>query len=228
MAQRLRDHRTVSLDEAVPRAQVTFEAQPVDEEIFLDVLDEAGRALEEEKVPYGLMGGLASAALGRPRWTRDIDVFVRPEDARRALAVLARAGYATQETNEHWIFKAMKNGVLVDVIFRAKNDIYLDDEMQARIVRTVFKGRPVRTIPPEDIIVIKAIIHDEETPRHWYDALGIIASPDVALDWDYLLRRASNSPRRVMSLLAYAQSMDLTVPTATMKALFDLAYPDCT
>jgi hypothetical protein len=72
-------------------------------------------------------------------------------------------------------------------------------------------------IPPEDLIVIKAIVHDEETPRHWHDALGVIAR--AQLDWDYLLARASHSPRRVLSLLLYALSLDLWVPASAVRRL---------
>jgi len=65
--------------------------------------------------------------------------------------------------------------------------------------------------------VIKAIAHDEETPRHWFDALGILARGGI--DWDYLVRRASRGPRRVLSLLLYALSMDLVVAPEAVRAL---------
>ena len=45
-----------------------------------------------------------------------------------------------------------------------------------------------RELAPEDLVVMKAISHDEESPRHWHDALGVLATVD--LDWDYLLERA--------------------------------------
>ena len=48
-------------------------------------------------------------------------------------------------------------------------------------------------IAPEDLIVIKAIVFDEETPRHWYDALALI--PRGELDWDYLLRAGAQGAR---------------------------------
>jgi hypothetical protein len=67
------------------------------------------------------------------------------------------------------------------------------------------------------MIVIKAIAHDEETPRHWFDALGIVARGDV--DWTYLVQRASRGPRRVMSLLMYALSIDLIVAPEAVRDL---------
>jgi predicted nucleotidyltransferase len=192
----------------------------VDEDTFLGVLREAVQALEEHEVPYVLIGGIASTILGRPRWTRDLDLLVRHEDALRSLDALARAGFSTQRTDPFWLYKAIKQGVLVDVIFRSTGDIYLDDEMLARSRVEEFKGQPVRVLAPEDLLVIKAVVHDEKTPRHWYDALGIIGHSD--LDWDYLLRRARRAARRVLSLLLYAQSNDLLVPQAVVRELFEM------
>jgi hypothetical protein len=169
------------------------------------------------------MGGLASAVYGRQRWTHDADFFLRDRhDASTALRFLRRAGFETQETDENWIYKGIKRGVLVDLIFKAKGDIYYDEEMIGRTQRREFKGLTLPVIPPEDLIVIKAIIHDEATPRHWYDALGIIAGTEI--DWDYLLQRSRHGPRRMLSLMIYAQSNDLIVPDRPIRELFGAIY----
>jgi hypothetical protein len=47
--------------------------------------------------------------------------------------------------------------------------------------------------------------------------LAIIAGHE--LDWDYLLMRARRGPRRVLSLLLYAQSTDLAVPDPVVRQL---------
>jgi hypothetical protein len=80
-----------------------------------------------------------------------------------------------------------------------------------------FHGMQVRVVPPEDLIVMKAIVHDEETPRHWADALGIL--PVTDLDWDYLLLRSQRAPRRMLSFLCYATSVDLAVPQGVLRRL---------
>ena len=185
---------------------------------FLAVFGTTVAALEGAGIPYVLMGGVASATVGRPRVTRDIDLFVRPEDARHVLDVLAGEGFETEERHPHWLYKGRKDGILVDVIFRSAGDIYLDDEMLQRSTVGEYKGRKFRLIPPEDLLVIKAIVHDEHMPRHWHDALGIVAGDE--LDWEYLLRRARHGARRVLSLLLYAQSNDLLVPADVLRQLF--------
>ena len=194
----------------------------VDEQAFLDALGSAVNALERAHVPYMVIGGLASAVYGRPRWTHDIDLFVKPEDARRALHALADGGFVTEETNPHWIFKAWRDGAVIDLIFCVKGDIYVDEEMLSRSRVAEIKGRRARVLPPEDLVVIKAIVHDEPSARHWHDALGVIAGTE--LDWEYLLRRARCGARRVLSLLLYAQANDLVVPEGAIRDLFATIY----
>lgn len=189
---------------------------------FRQVLGEALAALGCGGLNYVLMGGIASTGLGRPRWTHDIDVFVRPAEAEAALEALAQAGFETERTDASWLYKGFKDGVLVDLIFRSTGGFYLDDEMIARSVEREFMGHRVRLIAPEDLLVIKAAVHDEGGPRHWHDALGVIGVNE--LDWDYLLRRARQAPRRVLSLLVYAHSLDMAVPNHVVRTLFREIY----
>ena len=200
-------------------------AERVDDDLFGAVLTDTLAALEAEDVPHVFMGGIGSATHGRPRWTHDIDVFVRPEDAGRALRALAKAGFRTEETFPDWLYKGFKHDVMVDVIFKSLGGILLDDEMLQRAQAEDFLGHRLRVMAPEDLLVIKAIVHDEHMPRHWHDALAIVSRCE--LDWDYLVRRARrHGARRVLSLLLYAQSNDLVVPSGPVRALFDVLFTD--
>ena len=189
-----------------------------DDDKFIAVIAEVGSVLERAGIPFAFMGGLASTTHGRPRWTHDVDVFVKPQDALRALDALKVADYTTERTDEAWLYKAFKDNVMVDIIFKSRGSIYFDDEMFRRSVIGDFRGTPVRFVPPEDLVVIKAAVADECGPRHWHDALSILMSSKI--DWEYLLFRARSSPRRVLSLLMYAQSDDLMVPNRVIRRLF--------
>jgi hypothetical protein len=193
-----------------------------DDEAFSRVLGESVELMEKEAIPYALIGGIASSGYGRPRWTHDIDLLVRPEDAQRTLIAFARQGFATEKTDARWLYKAFKYRVMVDVIFRSTGGIHLDNEMVSRAVIGEFLGRRVRFAAPEDLLVMKALVHDENGPRHWHDALGLISGVDM--DWDYLLKRARRAPRRVLSLLVYAHSLDLYVPNRVVRELFEQLY----
>ena len=194
-----------------------------DEIAFERVLGETIAALEQAMVPHVFMGGIGAATHGRPRWTHDIDVFVRPEDAGPALRALADVGFRTELTYPDWLYKAFKDGVMVDVIFKSFGGILLDDEMLARAHTEDFMGQRVCIMAPEDLLVIKAVVHDEHMPRHWHDALAIVSRG--GLDWDYLMMRArQHGARRVLSLLIYAQSNDLIVPSAVVRELFEAVF----
>jgi len=214
-----------SKTEALPLPGATthggLEATP--EELRAAVEDAVG-VLREDAIPFLFVGGIAAGLLGRGRYTGDIDLFVRPEDARRTLSALERAGFETSELNPYWIFKGVRGQVLVDILFTLKGDIRLDDEMLARAPIRSFLGVDIPLLPPEDLIVVKAIVFDEETPRHWYDALGLIAGGSI--DWDYLVTRSRRSPRRMLSLLVFALSNDLLVPSAPIERLHAMVIND--
>jgi predicted nucleotidyltransferase len=191
-----------------------------DGDLFLRVLDEALDALHRADIPFLLIGGIGSAVYGRDQGTRDIDVFVRPETARRVLEVLGARGFDTREVAERWLSKAMKHGVLVDVIFRSSRDILLGDEMLRRSRVMPFRGRNVPIAPPEDLIVMKACAMSEDTSRYWYDAVSIVAHSE--LDWDYLVARArEHGARRLLSLLLFATSLDIVVPSEPIETLYE-------
>jgi predicted nucleotidyltransferase len=184
----------------------------------LTVLDLIIDTLQRAEIEYLLMGGIASTCLGRERWTHDIDLFTRRADAGRILEALSLEGFETEQTYAEWLYKASMDGQLVDIIFRSAGDITVDAEMMRRAPTVSFMGRKVRTVPAEDLVVIKAIVAAEHTPRHWYDALAVLAATD--LDWKYLVKRARHGIRRVLSLLLYAQSIDLPVPASVVRDLF--------
>jgi predicted nucleotidyltransferase len=207
------------------RANNWGDADHADEErdAFLAALDDTLAALEDCGVAHLFIGGIASTVLGRPRVTHDLDLMVRPEDARSLLAALEKRGFEVEERAPHWLFKAYRDDQVVDIIFRSSGDIYLDDEMIDRAVEGTFHGRAVSLMSPEDLVVVKAIAHEEVTPRHWHDALCVLA--DVPLDWDYLAERAKKGPRRVAALLLYAQSNDLPVPDEAIVAVLGGLVP---
>lgn len=193
-------------------------------ERFNRTLFDALDALEEANVESALIGGVATSGLGRPRATHDIDIFVRPEDAGAALDALAKKGFTTEKTDTMWLFKAWKEEILVDIIFKSRGDIYFDSEMNKRAQKMEYHDRQVRMVAPEDLVIIKCVVHDEIGPHHWHDALAILSHANI--DWDYLLKRARRAPRRLLSLLLYAQSNDIWVPNRVITDLYRTIFSD--
>jgi predicted nucleotidyltransferase len=193
---------------------------------FNRVLGETVEAMEESGIRYVFIGGIASGGLGRPRSTHDIDLFVMPEDAELVLRALAKKGFQTEKTDPSWLYKGFKENILVDVIFKSKGEIYLDPEMYQKVTVAEFHGRKLRLVAPEDLLIIKAAAHSELTPGHWHDAIALLTHAN--LDWEYLLRRARRAPRRTLSLLLYAQSVDVFVPNGVIHQLYANIFNDNT
>ena len=187
-----------------------------DSERLLAVLDDAVAAFRAADVTFLLMGGLATSVLGRERRITDIDFFVRDPDVLATLAALEEAGFETIVVSPNWLAKGFKDGVLVDVLSRSTHDITLTDDILERAVEVDVHGRVLRCVAPEDLIVMKAIATNEDTGRYWHDDL----------DWAYLVRRSKqHGAKRVLSLVFFAQSVDLLVPDHVVSELLEAVRP---
>ena len=200
----------------------TKEVSPERLQAFKEVLADAVRIIEEEGVPYLGAGSLASNHWGRPSTMGDLDIVINPTDAKRLLKAFDAAGYQTDESKPQWLYKAKKGEITVDLIFQMEGALYLDDDMVERGAIEEIDGTRVRLMAPEDFIVSQAMSAKEDTPDYWYNALGVLAKSNV--DWDYLVERASRGPRRVLSLIIYAQSDDLPMPDSFIRRLFETVY----
>src|SRR2546430_12193289 len=96
--------------------------------------------------------------------------------------------------------------------------------MISHSIERSYEGLHLRIPSPEGQIVIKGVVHREETSRHWFDALAILGRAE--LDWEYLLRRARVGARRVLALLIYAQSTDILVPSWVIRRLYGEVYAE--
>ncbi len=210
-----------AIKQQTPQIKVTTENPDLNDR-FNRVLGDTVEAMEDSGIRYVFIGGIASGGLGRPRSTHDIDIFVMPEDAELVLRALAKKGFRVEKTDPSWLYKGFKEDILVDVIFKSKGEIYLDPEMYARVTIAEFHGRKLRLVAPEDLLIIKAAAHSELTPGHWHDAIALMTHAN--LDWDYLLKRARRAPRRTLSLLIYAQSVDVFVPNSVIHQLYSSIF----
>ena len=202
-----------------------FEKKDVPEETFLAVFGKALDAIEAIRIPYCAIGGIPLTVLGR-RWTHegeDVDLLVKPDDADRALEALEDAGFDSWKKDPTWLYKGAMDGVVIDLITRSEGDIVLDDEMNRRSTVADFRGREIRVIPWEDLLVMKVVAHKEDTAHYWFQAITLLSGSPI--DWDYLVARAKQyGPRRVLSLLVYAQAEDLAVPTSAIRALHEEVF----
>jgi hypothetical protein len=163
---------------------------------------EAMRVLHEAGVSF-LVGGAYALHLytGIERHTKDMDVFLRPDDSRAALDALAAAGCRTELTFPHWLGKARRSDDFIDVIFSSGNGMApVDDQWFEHAVTGEVLGVPARLVPAEEMVWQKSFVQERER----YDGADIahlLRAAGRDLDWPRLLSRFGPHWRLLLSQL---------------------------
>lgn len=177
-----------------------------DDSHLLAVGHEACAILSEAGVPHMVGGGIAVWAYGRRRYTKDMDLFLPPKLPYMAMDALGRRGFHTRDTDASWLYKAIKDGVLIDLIVWTTGNVRVDAETFERTRAVQIDGHPFTVMGPEDVLFRKILSHKEER-RDWYDGISMMSHPIAGFDWEYFLRLVgSTHARRTLSFLFYAQS----------------------
>ena len=149
-------------------------------------------ALDEADVPFLIGGSLASWARGGPDTTHDLDVIVRPQDARRAQEALVAAGMRAEDPPESWLLKVWDGDVLVDLIHQPAG-LTVDDELIANAEWANAAAMDFRVMAIEDVLYTKLNALNE----HYLDfssLLQIARAVREQVDWDRLRERTGSSP----------------------------------
>jgi hypothetical protein len=152
------------------------------------IYGEALDALDHADLPYMLGGALAlSAYTGIWRNTKDLDVFVPEKDVGRILDVLGKAGFETEVAEPHWLAKACKGELFVDIIHANHNGaVTVDESWFANAKEIEVLGRRVRVIPAEEMLLSKIFV----AARDRYDlsdVLHLIFAKRGELEWERIL-----------------------------------------
>lgn len=157
--------------------------------------------LQRERVPFLIGGAYAFATYtGVVRHTKDLDIFVKPQDCEAVLAACASAGWKTELTFRHWLAKVYsESDHLVDVIFSSGNGICEVDEGWFRhAIPAAVLDAHVKLIPCEEMIWSKGYILE----RNRYDGADIahlLRAQGPRLDWPRLLTRFGPHWRLLLS-----------------------------
>jgi hypothetical protein len=148
-------------------------------------------ALREAGVDFVLGGSLASWARGGPESHHDRDLILTPQEAERALAVLAEAGMRPERPVEGWLYKAWDGEVLIDLIFSPSG---LDvNEVIARGQELPVLGMTLRTMALEDVLATKLLALSE----HRIEYTGPLQTARALreqIDWRKLREQTRGSP----------------------------------
>ena len=186
------------------------------------------RVLDDAGLDYVVGGGYAMAwYTGIRRNTKDLDIFVRPEDHRAILKKLEGAGYRTEYFYPFWIAKAIHGADFIDILYNSGNgQCVVDDEWFTAATSAEILGYRTRLIPPEEQLWSKIFVQDRDR-YDGADSLHLIQACGPQLDWHRLLRRLQGHERVLLSqliLFDYAFPSDRhCVPDWVMDRLLSLA-----
>lgn len=147
--------------------------------------------LEDEAVPYMVIGGFANLRWGRARLTQDLDVTIQLGDDRlpeflehvsRRLVPLAPSPLDFAR-HTFVIPVTTPTGVRADLILAGHP---WEDEAIARAVEVPIGTRTSRFCTAEDLVILKLV---SERPRDREDVEGVILRQGPALDRGYLDRK---------------------------------------
>jgi hypothetical protein len=160
------------------------------------------QALNRAKVPFLVGGGFAfSHYTGIKRWTKDLDVFVRPRDAEWLLGTIAQAGHRSELVAPHWLGKCWCGDAFVDVIFSSGNGLcVVDDEWFVHADEADVLGHRAWLCPVEEMIWSKAFVLERER-YDGADVCHLIRARGTELDWERMFRRFDRHWHVLMSHL---------------------------
>jgi hypothetical protein len=176
-------------------------------DFYMDAL----KQLQDLGIPFLVGGAFAFSHYSHvSRDTKDVDVFVKPDDCPRVLEGFAHLGYRTELPFPHWLGKIRSGDHVMDVIFNSGNGVArVDDLWFEHAPKTNVLGSIVRLSPVEEMIWSKAFIQERER-FDGADVLHLLRETGPSLDWPRLLMRFGDYWRVLLSHLI----------------LFGFVYPD--
>jgi hypothetical protein len=146
--------------------------------------------LTRTAIPF-LVGGTFAFAryVHIDRETKDLDIFIRPEDVSRALTFFRDLGYGADLPFPHWLGKVHDGDHFLDLVFSSGNGVArVDNRWFDHAVEHEVLGLPVRLCPPEEMIWSKAFVQERER-FDGADVLHLFRELGPSLDWPRLLAR---------------------------------------
>jgi hypothetical protein len=140
-----------------------------------------------------LGGGLAvSVYSGYLRNTKDMDLYVLPEERESLLAIMMEEGfeeYTAVPYDRKWSYRGHRNGYILDLLWMMLNErAPLDDVWVTGGRELKIDGVSLRMIPPEELIWTKLYIMQRER-CDWPDAFNIAFAMAQQLNWERLVAR---------------------------------------
>ena len=158
-------------------------------------------------MPFMVGGAFGLAAYtGRCRNTKDIDLFLLPEDRETAIHALTEIGcidyYDQRAYDRGWIYRSTRAGIIVDMIWGTPN-------RRAEVTRGWLEHAPelnlrearVKVIPAEELLFIKLYVLQRDR-SDWPDLLNLLYATSATLDWERVIRQLNTDLPLLTGLLS--------------------------
>jgi hypothetical protein len=158
------------------------------------VYQRAVTTIQAHELPFALGGAFALAAYtGNWRNTKDLDLYILPQDRASVVDLLTQIGlsdYYDQEPYDRaWIYRSHREQVIVDAIWAMANG--RADVAASWLISTPtvhLRGEALPILPVEELIWAKLYVFHRDR-CDWPDVLNLIAATGTHLDWAHLLDR---------------------------------------
>jgi|SRR5579871_623885 len=158
-----------------------------------EIYDQVIQGAQALEISFALGGAFALAShTGAWRNTKDLDLYVLPNESRRMIALLESLGladyYQKVPYDRWWIYRGYKDETIVDVIWAMANHRAQIDELWLSGPPVEIHGRRVPVVPAEAMLWDKLYIMQRDR-CDWPDALNLLYARGRDLNWEYLLGR---------------------------------------
>jgi hypothetical protein len=162
--------------------------------------------LKAEGIPFLMAGGFALHH-HTGYWTggKDMDLLVLPDYREHAIETITHAGFRDffkdEPYDRDWIYRAVRQGVIVDLIWRLANkEDDIDQSWFDRSVPGEVLDHPVRIVSAADMCWMKLFVFQRKR-CDWPDLINIIRGTKGRLDWDHLLNEVGFHWRLLCALV---------------------------
>lgn len=172
-----------------PASDSWMDSIPESEWAFYQKVIQAVRGLD---ISFALGGAFAVAAhVGLWRNTKDLDLYVCPEERQRVIDTLNHLGlkdyYEVLPYDRNWIYRSYKEDIIIDIIWAMPNQRTLVTDTWLEAGPTLhLRGEEVRVVPAEEMIWGKIYVLQKER-SDWTDIFNLIYAVGPQMDWPRLI-----------------------------------------
>ena len=162
---------------------------------------------QDRRIPFAVGGGTATMVYtGRPRQSKDIDLFLAPDHRDEMIQVTRDCGlgdlYDEQPYDRNWIYRAHDGAAIVDVIWSMANyRSQVDATWLENGPEIELDGMRLHLVPAEETLWCKLYILQRDR-CDWPDALNIVKTVGPELDWDRVMSRLEGDTPLLSGLLS--------------------------